>query len=172
MGQHMTKNIAKNSLLKDYYPLIVIISLITFSSIALQIASSSFDAIQIMHYFMGLFFVIFSMFKLINIDGFAKGFRMYDMLAKHYPSYGYLYPFIELILGLAYLSNAFPILTNLVTFTIMTISSVGVINSVKGGMNLKCACLGTVLNVPLSTVSILENVGMGLMALGMLLENF
>lgn len=119
---------------------------------------------------MGLFFVMFSMFKLINIEGFQKGFRMYDILAKRYTAYGYIYPFIELVLGLSYLSNFLPIVINLLTFIVMTISSIGIIKNIKSGMNLKCACLGTILNVPLSTISIIENVGMGLMAAGMLLK--
>ena len=46
----------------------------------------------------------------------------------------------------------------------MLISSIGVIKSLRSGMNIKCACLGTVLSVPLSTVSVVENLGMGLMA--------
>lgn len=156
--------------LKNYQPLIIIISLIILVSIALQVASGTFNIHLLMQHFMGLFFVIFSMFKLINIGGFYKGFRMYDILAKRYAWYGYCYPFIELALGLAYLSNVAPAATNLITLVIMAISSVGVIRSIKSGMNLKCACLGTILNVPLSTVSIIENVGMGLMAAGMLLS--
>ena len=74
---------------------------------------------------------------------------MYDILAKRYAWYGYYYPFIELALGLAYLSNAFPVATNIITLAIMIVSSVGVIKSIKSGMNLKCTCLGTILNVPL-----------------------
>jgi hypothetical protein len=158
------------SVLVKYRPLIIIILLILLMCAAFQFASGRFDSAMFMRHFMGLFFVIFSMFKLINIDGFQKGFLMYDILAKNYPAYGYLYPFVELALGLAYLSNSLPMFTNLVTFIVMTISSIGVIKSIKSGMNLKCACLGTILNVPLSTVSIIENVGMGLMAAGMLLK--
>ena len=153
-----------------YRPLIVIIVLILLMCAAFQFEAGSFNADMFMRHFMGLFFVIFSMFKLINIEGFQKGFRMYDILAKNYPAYGYLYPFVELALGLVYLSNFLPMVTNLITFIVMTISSIGVIKSIKSGMNLKCACLGTILNVPLSTVSVIENVGMGLMAAGMLLK--
>lgn len=155
-----------------YRPLIVISVLILLMCIAFLFANGSFDADTLMRNFMGLFFVIFSMFKLINIEGFQKGFSMYDILAKKYKAYGYIYPFIELALGLAYLSNTQPIMINLITFIVMTISSIGVIKSIKSGLNFKCACLGTILNVPLSTVSIIENVGMCLMSTYMLLKEF
>lgn len=115
--------------------------------------------------FMGLFFVTFAMFKFFDLNGFTDGFQMYDILAKKHRPYAYIYPFIELTLGLLYLSNLYPVFTNLLTVAIMSISAVGVIQSIRSGMNIKCACLGTALNVPLSTVSIAENVGMGAMAL-------
>ncbi len=155
---------------RNYVPLMVIIGLIILICFALQIAAGSFNAHIWMQHFMGFFFVIFAMFKLINLPGFCKGFLMYDLLAKRFSAYGYIYPFIELALGLAYLSNVLPMLTNLVTLIVMAVSSLGVIKSIRDGMNIKCACLGTVLNVPLSTVSVIENVGMGLMAAGMLLK--
>jgi hypothetical protein len=153
----------------NYKPLLIIITVILLTTIALQLGAGTFHAMQMMQHGMGLFFILFSLFKLINIAGFVKGFRMYDILAKRVPAYGKAYPFIELLLGLAYMGNIFPIATNAITLVIMVISSVGVIGSIRRGMNLKCACLGTMLNVPLSTVSIIENVGMGAMALVMLL---
>lgn len=113
---------------------------------------------------MGLFFVLFAMFKLFDLGGFVSGFQMYDLLAKKSRMYAYAYPFIELTLGLFYLGGFMLFLTNAATLAVMTVSATGVIYSLAKGMNVKCACLGTVLNVPLSTVSILENIGMGAMA--------
>lgn len=160
-----TKN---GNIFANYRPLIVIVALVFLAAVSMYIATGG-GMMAIMRNFMGLFLIIFSMFKLFNLEGFANGFQMYDIIAKKHRTYAYVYPFIELVLGLAFLSNLFPIFTNLLTFAVMTVSSIGVIKGVTGGMNLKCACLGTILNVPLSTVSILENVGMGLMAVAMLL---
>ena len=58
-----------------------------------------------MHDFMGFFLVVFSMFKFFNLEGFADGFHMYDLLAKPFRPYAYIYPFIELALGLGYLAH-------------------------------------------------------------------
>lgn len=149
---------------KTYQPLIVILTLISLSALALQCSMPVANWLTFMHSFMGLFFVIFAMFKLFDLNGFADGFQMYDILAKKDRRYAYTYPFIELGLGLLYLSSLYPTLTNLLTVVVMSVSAVGVIKSIKSGMNIKCACLGTALNVPLSTVSIIENVGMGVMA--------
>ena len=121
-----------------------------------------------MHFFMGLFFCLFSMFKIFNIGGFVAGFRVYDILAKKVAFYGYAYPFIELGLGLSYLSFFYPKFTYSVTVMIMTLSSVGILQSLKKGINTRCACMGTLLNVPLSTITLIEDIGMGLMAFIML----
>lgn len=148
----------------NYQPLIVIISIILLVSMVLQQTSHTF-----MHAFMGLFFVVFAMFKFIDIKGFADGFATYDLVAARWRDYGYIYPFLELGLGLAYLSSWRPTLTYLITVLLMGVSAAGVRRGMKSGRKLQCACLGTVLKVPLSTVSLIENAGMGLMALWMLL---
>lgn len=155
----------EKTILQKYKPLIIIFLIINLVSLALASKTQEFSQIEYMHNFMGLFFVFFSMFKLFDMQGFVKGFQMYDIFAKKSKYYGYLYPFIEIALGYAYLSNFQPsLLINITTAVIMFFSAYGVIKSIKSGMNLKCACLGTALDVPLSTVSIIENVGMGLMA--------
>lgn len=148
----------------NYRPLIVLMLTITLGAIALELALPEFNLMRFANYFMGLFFLIFAMFKLFDLDGFADGFQMYDIIAKPIRRYAYIYPFFELALGLLYLSGYSPLITNIATFLLMSVSAVGVIKSVMGGMKIKCACLGTVLDVPLSTVSIVENVGMGIMA--------
>ncbi|MFN7039243.1 MAG: MauE/DoxX family redox-associated membrane protein [Alphaproteobacteria bacterium] len=165
----MKENILDNRKpLSNYKPLIVIITIILLASFALEISTIEKNSMNIMRNFMGLFFTIFSMFKLFNIEGFVKGFKKYDLLSIKFNNYGYVYPYIELILGLGYLSNASPILVNSVSFIVMSASAYSVIKSIKQGLDLRCACLGTMLNVPLSTVSVIENVGMSAMSLLML----
>jgi hypothetical protein len=96
---------------------------------------------------------------------------MYDLVAKRIRVYAYLYPFIELGLGLAYLSFFIPILTYLVTIVVMLVGAIGVIKSLKTGLKINCACMGTVLDVPLSTVTLTEDIGMGVMSLIMLFQH-
>ena len=79
-----------------------------------------------------------------------------------------VHPLFELFLGLAYLSNFNPLLTNWVTLALMSFSALGVIKAVANKTQIQCACLGTVFKLPMSTVTIVEDVGMVLMAVLML----
>jgi hypothetical protein len=82
---------------------------------------------------------------------------MYDVIAKRIPVWGYVYAIIELGLGIGYLINFNPLLTNWITFIVMTISIVGVLQSVLNKKKIQCACLGAVFNLPMSTVTIIED---------------
>jgi hypothetical protein len=110
-----------------------------------------------MNHFMAGFFLVFSFFKLLDIKGFASSYSMYDLLAMKVPAYGFAYPFIELGLGIAYLTGFNPQLTNIITIVVMGFSSIGVILSVMNKQKIQCACLGAVFNLPMSTVTIIED---------------
>jgi hypothetical protein len=79
-----------------------------------------------------------------------------------------VYPFVELALGMAYLTNFNPLLTNWVTLIVMGFSAIGVVRAVMSNTRIQCACLGTVFQLPMSTVTIVEDVGMVAMAAWML----
>jgi hypothetical protein len=98
----------------------------------------------------------------------VKGFAKYDIPTQRHRAYGYAYPFLELGLGFLYLADLLPALTQLATILLMAVSAAGVIREIRRGNKFQCACLGTTLNVPLSTVSIVENLSMGAMAALML----
>ncbi len=154
---------------KDYIPLIVIVTLALLAAGAKQVAyAGAWDAMSWMHDFMGVFLVIFSMFKFFNLEGFADGFQMYDLLAKPFRPYAYVYPFIELGLGLGYLAHWQPTFIYSATVAVMVFGSLGVLNALRKGLDVNCACMGTVLKVPLSTVSLTEDLGMAVMAGAML----
>lgn len=151
---------------KAYFPLFVIIMVLACMSFAL---GGTLHASML--YFMGLFFCIFAMFKFFDLKNYALAFGKYDLLTKNYPFYGYIYPFIEFGLGLAYLAQWQNWLIYTLTFLLMSVSVIGVIQSIKEGQKINYACLGNLLNVPLSVITILENVIMGLMSIYMLWEN-
>lgn len=154
------------SWLERYKPLLVLLFVIFISAIAL---SSTEADNNFMQYFMGLFLVNFSVFKLMQLRNFADRFSKYDIIAKRSKPYAFAYPFIELLLGLMFLSGSLLTITYAATFIIMTIGAIGIINEVVIHRRpLDCACLGTVIDVPLGSVSILENVSMALMAAYML----
>jgi copper chaperone CopZ len=142
---------------ETYKPILLIFFYISLVTVLVQLNNHHFDTMQWMQHFMSGFFLIFSFFKLLNLKGFAESYVMYDVLAKQVPAWAYLYVFIELSLGIAFLINFNPILTNSITVTVMSISIIGVLQSVLNKKKIQCACLGAVFNLPMSTVTIIED---------------
>lgn len=131
---------------------------------------TEFSLHEWMRWFMAGFFLSFSFFKLLDIKGFASSFQMYDWIAKVVPAWGLAYPFVELALGLAYAANLNPQLTHSVTLGLMLVGAGGVIQSNLQKKAIRCACLGTVFNLPMSTVTVVEDLSMAAMAAWMLLS--
>lgn len=154
--------------LTTYQPLILIISFIVGVTLLVQFPFDDFSGMLWMRHFMAGFFLVFAFFKLLNIKGFAMSYMMYDIIAARWKGWGYVYPFVELMLGIMYLINIAPVLTNWITLIVLGLSSVGVIRSVLNKKKIKCACLGDVFNLPMSTVTIVEDLAMVTMA-GMML---
>lgn len=165
-----TPNDASTSWLATYRPLLLIVGYIAIASIAGTTASANgIDWRQWMMNFMAGFFLVFSAFKFLDLRGFADAYAGYDLLAKRWHAYGYVYPFLELALGLAYLFRVAPDATNVATLLLMGFSSLGVIAALANKRRIVCACLGTVLKLPMSTVTLVEDLGMAIMAAAMLL---
>jgi copper chaperone CopZ len=161
--------IKEKSWLDTYKPLLLVFGYILFVTVAIEIANGEFVLHRWMPNFMAGFFIVFSFFKILDLNGFASSYATYDLLAKRSRRYALLYPFIELGLGAAYLLSWQPILTSTVTLCVMTFSSIGVILAVKNKQKIRCACLGTGFNLPMSTVTIIEDFLMVAMAAWMLL---
>lgn len=151
--------------LSVYYPIFLIAAYIVGVA-----TINNFHGVEInwqnwMNQFMAGFFLVFSAFKLLDINGFAEGYATYDLLAKHWHFYGYIYPFLELSLGILYLTQWQPTATQVATIVIMGFSSLGVINSLLKKQQFQCACLGTILKVPLSSITLVEDLLMVVLAL-------
>jgi cation transport ATPase len=119
--------------------------------------------------FMAGFFLVFSFFKLLDLRGFVDAYQSYDILARPFRPWGFAYPFIELALGIAYLTRFELFATNVATLLLMLMGSVGVLRALLKKKAIRCACLGTALNLPMTTVTLVEDVGMAAMAAIMLL---
>ena len=141
----------------SYYPLLLIFAYIAGTTFLLQLLPGHFNGMQWMTHFMAGFFLVFSFFKLMNLRGFAAGYGTYDVVARKIPAYGFIYPFIELVLGLALLLQAAPLLTNGMVFLVMFVSSIGVVQSLLKKSVFQCACLGTIIKLPLSKVTLFED---------------
>ncbi len=159
----------EKSWLATYQPLLTLFAFITGVAGLAAWQNGAFDGMAAMRYFMAGFFLAFSFFKMLNLTGFADSYNMYDVLAKQWRGYGFVYPFIELALGLAYLTNFQPFATNVATIAVMGFSTIGVLQSVMNKRKIRCACLGAVFNLPMSTVTIVEDLLMVAMAVSMIL---
>ena len=94
---------------------------------------------------------------MLNLKAFAESYVMYDVVAKKIPVWAYMYAFVELFLGISFLLNFNPFVTNLVALIVMSASIVGVLQTVLNKKKIQCACLGAVFNLPMSTVTIIED---------------
>ncbi|RYY50009.1 MAG: heavy-metal-associated domain-containing protein, partial [Chitinophagaceae bacterium] len=115
----------KKSWLETYKPILIIFGYILGGTLLVEYSDGGFMWMRWMHHFMAAFFLVFSFFKLLNLSGFAESYAMYDIVAKRWKVWGYIYAFLELALGLAFLTNFYPLLTNGVTFVVMTVSIIG-----------------------------------------------
>lgn len=145
------------SWIATYKPILLIFGYITGVTFLTEYINGDFIWMRWMNHFMAGFFLVFSFFKLLNLKGFAESYSMYDIVAKKWNGWGYVYAFTELALGIAFLVGFNPILTNSVTFVVMTVSIIGVLQSVLNKRKIKCACLGDVFNLPMSTITIIED---------------
>jgi cation transport ATPase len=147
-----------------YYPILLIAMYIFGVSVINNVHWHGMNWQGWMSQFMAGFFLVFSAFKFLDLRGFADGYASYDLLAGRWYTYGFIYPFLELGLGVLYLTNWFPVSTQVLTIVIMGFSSIGVIHSLLKKQKITCACLGTVLKVPLSTVTLAEDLAMVILA--------
>lgn len=153
----------------DYMPLIVVGILLTISTGITSSISPEEFGITFLRHFMAGFFLVFAGFKLLDLSGFAQGYSTYDLLAQKWYGYGYMYPFIELIFGFLMLAGFHPDWLLWSEFIIMMFSGVGVAIKLAKKEQFTCACLGTILKVPLTSVTLVEDFGMAALALALIL---
>lgn len=157
-GSHAEEmKVEENTKNTSYFPIFLIFGYITGISVLVQLVRGSFSWVQWMGNFMAGFFLVFSFFKLMNLRGFAEGYRTYDIVAKRFPVWGFIYPFVELALAFAFIIAPEAIGTNIVTFIVMGVSCIGVIQSLIKKTPFMCACLGTIIKLPLSKVTLAED---------------
>ena len=197
MDKHITTNVLQNSLPEKYTlsekdeknvfssnmvvdeektklqqlkPLLLIIFYITTASVLLHYKDWSWN--EFMLDFMGLFYIVFSFFKMLDLKGFPESFSMYDPLAKRIPIYGWIYPFIETALGLMFLMRFEVNIALIVTLIVLGVTTIGVTKTLLDKKSTRCACLGTALKLPMTEATFIENTIMIVMAVLMLLNIF
>ncbi|WP_339846067.1 MauE/DoxX family redox-associated membrane protein [uncultured Dokdonia sp.] len=167
-GNAFAKAETEKTKLQQLKPLLIILGYIAIATVLLNYSRENWDGAMLD--FMGLFFIVFSFFKILDLKGFPDSFRMYDPLAKVVPAYAWVYPFIETALGLMFLMR-FKIPTALIaTLIILGITTVGVTKILLDKKSIQCACLGTALKLPMTEATFIENAIMIVMAVVMLIQ--
>jgi cation transport ATPase len=154
--------------LEQLKPLLLIIFYITIASALLHYNDWSWS--KFMLDFMGLFYIVFGFFKMLDLNGFKDSFRMYDPLAKRLPIYGWAYPFIETALGLMFLMRFEVDVALISTLVVLGITTIGVTKTLLDKKSIRCACLGTALKLPMTEATLIENTVMITMAVLMLIN--
>ena len=158
----------EQSKLQQLKPLLIILTYISVASILMNYKNWNFS--EAMLDFMGLFYIVFSFFKMLDLKGFPESFRMYDPLAKRLPIYGRIYPFIETGLGLMLLMRYEVKIALIITLFVLGVTTIGVTKTLLDKKSIRCACLGTVLKLPMTEATFIENIIMIVMAISMLIN--
>ncbi len=153
----------------SYRPVIVIFAVAALMALAASWAAyGALLTIATGQWFIAFSMAILAMLKLQDLDKFSSMFLNYDLLAKRFVPYSYIYPFAELTAGILMIPGALRWLSIPVALFIGTVGAVSVFKAVYiDKRELKCACVGGSSNVPLGFISLTENVMMVAMALWM-----
>lgn len=154
---------------ESLYPLFLIVGYILGVILLIAAGDGNWDTERLMRHFMAGFFLVFSFFKLLDLEGFVDAYTSYDLLAQKSEIWGWIYPFVELALGVLYLLALAPLTVNAITLILMLVGAAGVLKALMSKTKIRCACLGTALNLPMTKITLVEDLGMAVMAALMLL---
>jgi glutaredoxin len=155
----------------SYRPVVVLFALTALMALAASYAvTGSLFTVRAAEWFVGFSMVVLALMKLQNVESFATMFLNYDLLAKRWVPYSYIYPFAEGVAGLLMVAGALTWLSVPIALFIGGVGAISVFKAVYiDKRELKCACVGGSSNVPLGFVSLTENLMMIGMAVWMAL---
>jgi len=155
-----------------YQPVIAIFSTALLMAAAFSwVVHDSILTLATLEWFIAVSMCILGIQKLQDLESFSTMFLNYDLLARRYVRYGYVYPFAETLAGVLMISGALIWLAAPMALFIGTVGGVSVFKAVYvDKRELKCACVGGNSSVPLGFISLTENIMMVLMAIWMWLK--
>lgn len=156
----------------SYRPVIALFAMTALMATAVSFAvlGSPFTARAVI-WFIAFSMCALAMLKLQDVERFSTMFLNYDLLARRWIPYSYIYPFAEGLAGVLMIAGALEWLAVPVALFIGTVGAVSVIKAVYvDRRQLKCACVGGSSNVPLGFVSLTENLMMVAMAAWMIVR--
>lgn len=149
-----------------------VVALFTMTALMALAASYTFSGgaftIRAAEWFIAFSMAVLALLKLQNVETFSSMFLNYDLLAKRWVPYSYIYPFAEGLAAILMIAGALTWLSVPIALFIGSIGAVSVFKAVYvDKRELKCACVGGSSNVPLGFISLTENLMMVGMALWM-----
>ena len=153
---------------RRYKPLLLVLLYVAGLTGLTEQMAGGWVAMRAMSRFMGFFFLGFAFFKLLDVGKFADAFATYDPIARRSRAYAIMYPWIEMTLGILFVTGRALMVANLAVIVLLGIGLIGVIAAVRKRQAIQCACLGTAFNLPMSSITIVENSVMIAMATIML----
>jgi hypothetical protein len=153
----------------SYKPVIAVFAMTAAMAMAVSMAVFGTPfTVKAAEWFIAFGMCVLAMLKLQNLESFATMFLNYDLLARRWVPYSYIYPFAEGLAGVLMAAGVLRAVSVPVALFIGGIGAVSVFYAVYiQKRELKCACVGGSSNVPLGFVSLLENVMMIAMAVWM-----
>jgi glutaredoxin len=157
----------------SYRPVVAVFAMTALTAVATSYAvTGSLLTVLAAEWFIGFSMVVLALLKLQDVEKFSTMFLNYDLLAKRWVPYSYVYPFAEALAGVLMLSRALTWVSVPLALFIGTIGAVSVFKAVYvDKRELKCACVGGSSNVPLGFISLTENLMMIAMAVWMLVSH-
>ena len=119
--------------------------------------------IQYMNNTMGIMFIVLACLKIFNLTEFSEIFKQYDLISQSLPFYSKLYPFIELLLGFLFLHQSYIPYIYYITLLVISSNLISTLLILRTGASLPCGCMGGLINLKLSYLSVLENMLMLIM---------
>jgi glutaredoxin len=168
LRRHLGKRV-RDPQATSYRPVIALFAMTALMALAASYAVSG-DAftLRALQWFIAFSMTVLALLKLQNIETFSAMFLNYDLLARRWVPYSYIYPFAEGLAGVLMIAGALSWLSIPVALFIGSVGAVSVVKAVYiDKRELKCACVGGSSNVPLGFISLTENLMMVAMALWM-----
>jgi hypothetical protein len=163
----MKKNI------QQFMPFIIATWVVIGYTIGHQLRTKHNSGMIAMNDVMGIRFGLFGVLKLLDLKWYVRDFCRYDIVAKKRKGYAYLFPFLEIMLWVAYIRDSnmhYWIGINVATLCITGITWIGIYISLQKKEKIDCVCMGTIFPLPMSKINFIENIAMGAMAVGMIIR--
>lgn len=139
----------------DFIPLAFALVLIAYFSWVGTVLLGG-DGVFFARVFLGGFLVTFGILKFLGMDDFVQTFRRYDLIAMRVPLYAVIYPYIEMALGIGFLTGYMLVVVSVIALVLGVVTALSATIAIVGGQKYACACMGYLFDIPLTRFTVLQ----------------